>query len=113
MYIEVVRGLGETLVGNYAGTALRATASKLARGRAKDTEAEPQDLVSGVEVVGLPSKSFALVAGGSGGASLMFRSDSNCEDLDGFAGAGFFDSVPLVEPRKVSPLGWGEPRFLS
>mmetsp|Transcript_32561 Transcript_32561/g.58295 ORF Transcript_32561/g.58295 Transcript_32561/m.58295 type:complete len:92 (+) Transcript_32561:2-277(+) len=31
----------------------------------------------------------------------MFRSDSNCEDLDGFAGAGFFDSVPLHPPAEV------------
>ena len=35
--------------------------------------------------------------------SLMFRSDSNGEDLEGYAGAGLYDSVPLhyPEPQRV------------
>ena len=39
----------------------------------------------------LPSKSSALFGGG-----LIFRSDSNGEDLPGFAGAGLYDSIPMV-----------------
>ncbi len=27
----------------------------------------------------------------------IFRSDSNTEDLEGFAGAGLFDSIPICE----------------
>ena len=33
------------------------------------------------------------------GGSLIFRSDSNGEDLHGYAGAGLFDSVPVNEAR--------------
>ena len=33
----------------------------------------------------------------------MFRSDSNTEDLEGFAGAGLFDSFPS-EPSEMFPL---------
>jgi hypothetical protein len=31
--------------------------------------------------------------------SLIFRSDSNGEDLEGFAGAGLYDSVIAVDPQ--------------
>lgn len=92
LFAEVVPGLGETLVGNYPGRALGFTVDK-ATGR--------QTLLS------FPGKSIALYGGG-----LIFRSDSNGEDLAGYAGAGLYDSVLLDEPRHAivdysqEPLVW-------
>jgi alpha-glucan, water dikinase len=85
IYAEVVLGLGETLVGNYPGRALGFTSRKGVH--------EPRILT-------FPSKSLGLYGGG-----LIFRSDSNGEDLAGFAGAGLYDSVMLPPPRKV-PLDY-------
>ena len=82
IYAEAVLGLGETLVGNYPGRALSFTCRK--------GEAEPQLLT-------FPSKSVGLFGGG-----LIFRSDSNGEDLAGYAGAGLYDSVMLPPSRKVT-----------
>jgi alpha-glucan,water dikinase len=89
---EVVLGLGETLVGNYPGRALSFVADK---GTKRQT------------LHSYPSKSSALY-----GAGLIFRSDSNGEDLAGFAGAGLYDSVLLNDPRHAlldyaqEPLVW-------
>ncbi len=94
LYAEVVLGLGETLVGNYPGRALCFTSKK-----------ESQE----AQVLAYPSKSTGLF-----GSGLIFRSDSNGEDLAGYAGAGLYDSFMLVPPRKVSldytnePLVWDE-----
>ena len=85
IYAEVVLGLGETLVGNYPGRALSFTCRK--------REHEPQLLT-------FPSKSVGLFGGG-----LIFRSDSNGEDLADYAGAGLYDSVMLQPPREV-PLDY-------
>lgn len=65
IYIELVRGLGETLVGNYAGRALSAVVQK-------SNLTQP-------EVLSFPSKSVGLFVE----ETLIFRSDSNGEDLDG------------------------------
>jgi alpha-glucan,water dikinase len=81
IYAEVVPGLGETLVGNYPGKALSFTCEK-----GKDT----------TQVLAFPSKSIALF-----GKGLIFRSDSNGEDLAGYAGAGLYDSVMLEPPEKI------------
>jgi alpha-glucan,water dikinase len=94
LYLEVVQGLGETLVGNYPGRALSAVI---------DRESKALTLVS------YPAKSLALRGGG-----LIFRSDSNGEDLAGFAGAGLYDSVLLPPPPSSladytdDPLVWDE-----
>jgi len=82
VYAEVVLGLGETLVGNYPGRALSFVCPKKC---GKPT------------VLAYPSKSVGLF-----GAGLIFRSDSNAEDLEGYAGAGLYDSVLLDEPREVT-----------
>lgn len=42
-----------------------------------------------------PNKSLGLSASG-----FIFRSDSNSEDLPGFAGAGLFDSFTMHEEKK-------------
>jgi alpha-glucan,water dikinase len=62
-------------------------------------------------VLAYPSKSVGLFGGG-----LIFRSDSNAEDLEGYAGAGLYDSVLLDDPREVTldytsqKLVWDEAR---
>ena len=43
-----------------------------------------------------PNKSIALKNSG-----FIFRSDSNTEDLEGFSGAGLFDSVPMIEDNEI------------
>jgi alpha-glucan,water dikinase len=92
LYAEVVLGLGETLVGNYPGRAFSFTSTK--------TDGQSA-------VLAYPSKSIGLYGGG-----LIFRSDSNAEDLAGYAGAGLYDSVLLEPPREVTldytsnPLVW-------
>jgi alpha-glucan,water dikinase len=80
LYAEVVRGLGETLVGNYPGRAMSLVSNK------KNQQAA---------VLAYPAKSLGLF-----GSGLIFRSDSNAEDLEGYAGAGLYDSVLLEPPRE-------------
>jgi alpha-glucan,water dikinase len=82
VYAEVVPGLGETLAANYPGRALGFTCKKGGK--------EPY-------LLSFPSKSTGLYGGG-----LIFRSDSNGEDLAGYAGAGLYDSFMLPKPRGVS-----------
>ncbi len=89
LYAEVVSGLGETLVGNYPGRALSFTAHK--------ETAKPS-------IFAYPSKSMGLFGG-----SLIFRSDSNGEDLEGYAGAGLYDSVHLEAPKEVALKSSEEP----
>jgi len=73
VYGEVVPGRGETLVGNCPGRALSFTAKR-----------DQAPVVSA-----FLSKSTWLRTQ----ECLIFRSDSNGEDLEGFAGAGLFESI--------------------
>lgn len=75
---ELVLGMGEALVGNYPGRAL----SFVAKGHNEE---------STISIATYPSKVRALRCS----ASLMARSDSNGEDLEDFAGAGLYSSVPV------------------
>lgn len=77
MYGEIVIGLGEVLVSNHPGRAMSWTATREGK----------------VEILAFPAKSGALY----GTDCLIFRSDSNGEDLEGFAGAGLFESIPAIE----------------
>jgi alpha-glucan,water dikinase len=79
IFAEVVLGMGETLVGNHPGRAL----SFLCRKR----DLQP-------EILSYPSKSIGIY-----GKGVIFRSDSNGEDLPGFAGAGLYDSFLAEEPQ--------------
>jgi len=94
LFAEVVLGLGETLVGNYPGRALSFIWDKTTQ---KAT------------ILSYPSKSIGLY-----GSGLIFRSDSNGEDLEGYAGAGLYDSVLLDKPREANldytqePLIWNK-----
>lgn len=85
LYGELVVGLGETLVGNHPGTPLAFRANK--RGLE-------------IELHNLPSKSLALR-----GRGIIARSDSNAEDLPGYAGAGLHDSV-MTEPAHLERLDY-------
>ncbi len=88
VYAEVALGLGEALAANYPGRALSFICQK---GRQ-----EPR-------LLSLPGKSIGLylpTAGAGGG--LIFRSDSNGEDLAGYAGAGLYDSFMLPHPTRVT-----------
>jgi len=73
LYGELVPGRGETLVGNFPG---RALSFKSKKGEAP-------------VVTAFLSKSTWLRTQ----ECLIFRSDSNGEDLEGFAGAGLFESI--------------------
>ncbi|KAA8529608.1 hypothetical protein F0562_034292 [Nyssa sinensis] len=83
IYAEVVKGLGETLVGAYPGRALSFVCKK--------------NNLNSPQVLGYPSKPIGLFIR----RSIIFRSDSNGEDLEGYAGAGLYDSVPMDEEDKV------------
>eukprot|EP00929_Paragymnodinium_shiwhaense_P023633 TRINITY_DN14759_c0_g2_i3.p1 TRINITY_DN14759_c0_g2~~TRINITY_DN14759_c0_g2_i3.p1 ORF type:complete len:171 (-),score=44.08 TRINITY_DN14759_c0_g2_i3:180-692(-) len=77
VYGEVVPGHGETLVGNFPGRALSFKSKKgkdpvVTAFLSKSTWLRPQEC-------------------------LIFRSDSNGEDLEGFAGAGLFESITARE----------------
>lgn len=78
--IEVVVGLGESLVSNSPGRALSASVG-------------PGD--SSIDLHTFPSKPQGVFAPESG--THIFRSDSNGEDLEGFAGAGLYDSITVVD----------------
>jgi len=55
--------------------------------------------------------SGAAAAGEVGAAALIARSDANGEDLEAFAGAGLYDSVPAT-PLAYGPCDYsGEPVF--
>lgn len=88
VFCEMVRGLGESLVsGMVPGSALAFKAKKADKGL---EEPELLCYASKGEGMFVPS-------------SLIFRSDSNGEDLDGYAGAGLYDSITMDETvtRKV------------
>jgi alpha-glucan,water dikinase len=85
MFGELVPGLGEVLVGNYPG---RALSFSIPPGSSQP------------ELHALPSKRVGLYA--PHGGTLIARSDTNGEDLEAFAGAGLYDSVPVVPLLETS-----------
>ena len=82
IYCEVVYGMGESLVGAYEGQSFSFVYNKESKN---------------YNIKTYPNKSLALKNKG-----YIFRSDSNTEDLEGFAGAGLFDSVPMVEYEEIN-----------
>ena len=81
VFAEVCLGMGEALVGAYEGQSLSFAYNKKTKN---------------YEIHSFPNKSIALKNSG-----FIFRSDSNTEDLEGFSGAGLFDSVPMIEDNEV------------
>ena len=43
--------------------------------------------------------------------SLIFRSDSNGEDLEGYAGAGLYDSITM-DPTELKKVDYNSDRYL-
>ncbi|GHV19845.1 hypothetical protein AGMMS49959_05900 [Planctomycetales bacterium] len=95
IFAEVVLGLGETLVGNYPGHAFGFFVNK------KDGR---------ITEVSYPSKSAGLYSPSD--KAVIFRSDSNGEDLAGFAGAGLYDSF-LAEPPVEKNLDYTDEKLLT
>jgi alpha-glucan,water dikinase len=91
VYAEVVAGLGETLVGNYPGTSLGFIFNKIDKT---------------IKIVSYPNKETGLY-----GSGLIFRSDSNAEDLQGYSGAGLYDSISESMPT-ASLINYSEQRLL-
>ncbi|KAK8354631.1 hypothetical protein V6Z12_A05G233300 [Gossypium hirsutum] len=83
IYAEIVKGLGETLVGAYPGRAMSFIAKK-------------NNLKSPI-VTCYASKKIGLYCK----PTIIFRSDSNGEDLEGYAGAGLYDSVLMDEEESM------------
>ena len=81
VFAEVVCGMGETLVGAYEGQSLSFSFNKKNKS---------------YDIKSYPNKGISLRNSG-----FIFRSDSNTEDLEGFSGAGLFDSVPMVKDSEV------------
>ena len=96
VYVEACRGLGESLVSDAPGQAFSFTATKesaVAQARAQgETISDSQRFV----VNSYPNKPIELVTD----CGFIFRSDSNSEDLPGFAGAGLFDSYAIEDETK-------------
>ena len=80
VYVESCLGLGEALVSTMPGQAFSFTYDKTTKQ---------------ARVNAFPNKPIGLKATG-----FIFRSDSNSEDLPGFAGAGLFDSYSMNEEKK-------------
>ncbi|KAK9852315.1 hypothetical protein WJX84_008608 [Apatococcus fuscideae] len=95
IYAEVVAGLGESIVsGMVPGTALSFVVQKTS--------------LENPEVVMYPSKSDGMFVA----ESLIFRSDSNGEDLEGYAGAGLYDSITM-DPTELRKVDYSSDRLLQ
>ena len=84
VFAEVVSGMGETLVGAYEGQSFSFSYNKKNKS---------------YDIKSYPNKSISLRNSG-----FIFRSDSNTEDLEGFSGAGLFDSIPMVKDSEVEMI---------
>ena len=80
VYAEACIGLGEALVSDMPGQGM---------GFSYDKNTKQ------VKIGHYPNKPLGITAQG-----YIFRSDSNSEDLPGFAGAGLFDSYPMNEEKR-------------
>lgn len=80
IYVEACLGLGEALVSTMPGQAFSFTYNKN---------------TSVCQINAYPNKPLGLKSTG-----YIFRSDSNSEDLPGFAGAGLFDSYPMTSTEE-------------
>ena len=84
--------MGETLVVFYEGYSFSFTYNKSNKN---------------ITIKSYPNKSIVLRNSG-----FIFRSDSNTEDLEGFAGAGLFDSVPMIE-NEVINMGYKDSQIFK
>ena len=91
LFAEIVSGMGETLVGAYEGQSFSFAYNKTN---------------GSYDIQSYPNKSISLRNSG-----YIFRSDSNTEDLEGFSGAGLFDSVPMVNDNEVEMAYYSDKLF--
>eukprot|EP00878_Enallax_costatus_P005335 GHUV01005603.1.p1 GENE.GHUV01005603.1~~GHUV01005603.1.p1 ORF type:complete len:296 (+),score=66.79 GHUV01005603.1:2541-3428(+) len=84
VFCELVKGLGESLVSGMV------PGSSIAFAARKDNLDHPETLA-------YASKSEGMFVR----ESLIFRSDSNGEDLEGYAGAGLYESITMDETQLV------------
>ncbi len=99
IYIELVQGFGEALVGNFPGSALRSVVDKEPLQTLAHSLSDSQSLEAAVRslpdevarVSAYPSKSVKLVLPDQAtvvksgvSSAIIFRSDSNGEDLEGY-----------------------------
>jgi alpha-glucan,water dikinase len=95
---ELVKGLGEALVsGAVPGSSLAFAARKPGVKEEKKNEGAAGTLADPA-VLSYPSKSVGMFVR----ESLIFRSDSNGEDLEGYAGAGLYESVTMDKADYVT-----------
>jgi alpha-glucan,water dikinase len=92
LFAEIVCGMGETLVGAFEGQSFSFVYYK-------DK--------NNYEIKSYPNKSISLQNSG-----FIFRSDSNTEDLEGFSGAGLFDSVPMINDNEVE-ISYANNKFFN
>ena len=92
IFAEMVSGMGETLVGAFEGQSFSFIYNKENKN---------------YEIKSYPNKSISLRNKG-----FIFRSDSNTEDLEGFSGAGLFDSVPMISDNEVE-MSYGNDKLFN
>lgn len=95
LLLELVPGLGETLVSGEPGPALALILHQ--------PHLRP-------EIISYPGKAIALQADPD---AFIFRSDSNAEDLPGFAGAGLHESIALPPAKPRRPRLWGKDGWID
>ena len=91
IFAELVIGMGETLVGAYDGQSFSFSYDKKK---------------NNYDIKSYPNKTTSLKNSG-----FIFRSDSNTEDLEGFSGAGLFDSIPMVKDKSVQNVYYNNKLF--
>lgn len=94
VYSECCVGMGEALVSDMPGQPLSFVFDKA---------------TGATEVISYPSKSQALISNGG----FIFRSDSNSEDLSGFAGAGLFDSVTMSNSEELKRVAYSTEQIIK
>ena len=101
IFVELVAGLGEAIVsGAVPGSALAFVARKA--GLAEEGER------ADIKILAYPSKAAGFFVPDT----LIFRSDSNGEDLPGYAGAGLYDSVTM-DASEVRAVDYSGDRLLT
>lgn len=108
VYVEACRGLGESLVSDMPGQAFSFTTLKESALKEAETQGHPIDKVNICKVNSYPNKPIELLTGNG----FIFRSDSNSEDLPGFAGAGLFDSYAM-EDETVKLVSYSDDKIFN
>ena len=93
LYCEIVKGMGETLVGSYQGQSFSFVFDKNKKNYQINTYSN--------KIISLLNEGF------------IFRSDSNFEDLEGFSGAGLFDSFCINNYKIINNCWYNDKLFMN